>query len=92
MNKIYIFFILIILGFFGNFLNMEMFFGVNQIFGSIFVLLAVWYFGPLLGTLAAIIVQSYTIYLWNHPYAFIIFTIEALVVGLLLRKKYLIFL
>jgi diguanylate cyclase (GGDEF)-like protein/PAS domain S-box-containing protein len=87
MKKIYIFFTLIILGLIGNILNTEMFFGVNQIFGSVFVLLAAWYFGPLIGTLAAVIIQSYTIYLWGHPYALMIFTLEALVVGLLLRKR-----
>lgn len=87
MSKVLVFIVLIILGLLGNIFNIEMFFGVNQIFGSIFVLLGAWYFGPLLGTLAALIVHSYTIYLWGHPYAFIGFTLEALVVGLLLRKK-----
>ena len=88
MSKVLVFIVLIILGLLGNIFNIEMFFGVNQIFGSIFVLLGAWYFGPLLGTLAALIVHSYTIYLWGHPYAFIGFTLEALVVGLLLRKKH----
>ncbi|OOZ41473.1 hypothetical protein BOW53_03620 [Solemya pervernicosa gill symbiont] len=64
-----------------------MFFGVNQIFGSIFVLLAVWYLGPAAGALCAIIVHSYTIYLWGHPYAFIGFVLEALMVGVLLRWR-----
>jgi len=86
-NKILLFLSLVILGLLGNIYNIEMFFGVNQIFGSIFVLIAVWFFGPYLGLLCAILVHSYTIYLWGHPYAFIGFILEAFVVGVLLRWR-----
>lgn len=86
-QKLYLFLLLTVLGVLGNVLNIEMFFGVNQIFGSIFVLLAVWFLGPLRGLLCAILVHSYTIFLWGHPYAFIGFILEALVVGALIRWK-----
>ncbi|MCW8931379.1 MAG: EAL domain-containing protein [Gammaproteobacteria bacterium] len=87
IRKISVFITCLILGLLGNILNFEMFFGVNQIFGSIFVLIAVWYFGPGIGVISAILVHSYTIYLWGHPYAFIAFVLEAFTVGMLLRMK-----
>ncbi|SEH07689.1 Cyclic di-GMP phosphodiesterase Gmr [Candidatus Venteria ishoeyi] len=79
--------LLAVLGLLGNIFNVEMFFGVNQIFGSIFALLAVWRFGPWVGSLCAILIHSYTIMLWGHPYAFYGFVLEALTVGLLLRWR-----
>gem|GEM_PF-1268838 len=86
-QKFILFSLVTLLGLLGNILNIEMFFGVNQIFGSIFVLLAVWFLGPMAGVLCAVIVHSYTIYLWGHPYAFVSFVLEALVVGYLVRWK-----
>ncbi|MFT6043362.1 MAG: signal transduction histidine kinase [Porticoccaceae bacterium] len=71
------------IGVFGNYLNFELFFGVNFIFGSIATMLAVRVSGTLLGTVVGIIIGSYTYVLWGHPYAIIIFGLEALVVGFL---------
>jgi len=85
-NRTTLFITLSLLGILGNIYNIEMFFGVNQIFGSIFVLLSVSLLGVRLGLLSAIIVHSYTLVLWGHPYAFIGFVLEAFVVGLLLKK------
>ncbi len=84
---VYLFMAFSALGILGNVANIEMFFGVNQIFGSIFALLAAYRFGPWWGGLAAMIIHSYTIYLWGHPYAFISFVLEALIVGFLLRWR-----
>jgi len=82
-----LFFGLSILGVLGNIYNIEMFFGINQVFGSIFVLMAVWFFGCYAGVVCAIIVHAYTIVLWGHPYAFISFVLEAFCVGVLLKKR-----
>ena len=87
LNVLTLFILLTVTGILGNLYNIEMFFGVNQIFGSVFVLIAVWLFGPSLGVLCAVIVHSYTIILWGHPYAFISFVLEALFVSFLLKKK-----
>ncbi|WP_455755838.1 EAL domain-containing protein [Sulfurimonas sp.] len=87
MHKIIIFLALVIFGLLGNIFNIEMFFGVNQIFGSVFVLLAAWYFPLRITLLIAIIVQGYTYYLWGHPYAYISFVLEALTVGFLLKYR-----
>ena len=86
IQKILIIFFFTTLGLLGNIYNIEMFFGVNQIFGSIFIFLSLYYFGITVGVLVALIVQSSTIYLWGHPYAFYSFVLEALVVGVLLKR------
>ena len=72
---------LIALGVLGNHLNIEMFFGVNFLFGSIATMVAVRTSGTLWGTLVGIAVGSYTYFLWGHPYAILIFGLEAFVVG-----------
>ena len=86
-KQIILFILLSAFGFLGNIYNIEMFFGINQVFGSIFVLIAVWILGYQAGVLCAIIVHAYTIVLWGHPYAFISFVLEAFCVGLLLKKR-----
>lgn len=74
---------LALLGLLGNFSSYSLFFGVDFLFGSIAVLLAIRLLGTLAAGLIAIIVGSYTLYLWGHPYALIIFSLEALVVAYL---------
>jgi len=86
-NKLIVFLLLSTLGVLGNIYNLELFFGINQIFGSIFVLIAVWLFGQWLGILCAIVVHAYTISLWGHPYAWISFVLEAGFVGFFLNRK-----
>ena len=75
-----------VFGIFANVLNLELHFGVNFIFGSIFTMIAIRYYGAALGAVVAFIVSIYTIKLWGHPYAVIIFTFEALFVGYFAHK------
>lgn len=80
--------ILIILGYLGNYFHLPLFFGVDFLFGSIAVFLIIPIYGCFWGTVAAFLSSTYTYYpLWGHPYAMIIFTCEALFVGLMLRRK-----
>lgn len=72
---------LIVAGLVGNYFNVPLFFGVNFLFGSIAVLIIVYLYKIRLSTMAAAIISSYTIFLWGHPYAVIIFTLEAVFVG-----------
>lgn len=72
---------LIALGYIGNYLKLPFGFGVDFLFGSIFVLTVVSVYGIKWGVLASIIASSYTIILWQHPYALIIFVCETLFVG-----------
>ncbi|WP_168642800.1 cache domain-containing protein [Dolichospermum sp. UHCC 0259] len=79
--------LLIIAGYLGNYFKLTLFFGVDFLFGSIAVLIVVAIYGPFWGAIASIISSSHTFILWGHPYAMIIFTCEAIFVGLFIRKK-----
>src|SRR5665647_2057702 len=63
-----------------------LFFGADFLFGSVFVLLVLSFFGFRWGMLAAVIAHSYTYFLWGHPYGFINFVGEALFVGIYLKR------
>ena len=70
----------------GNLLHLPLLFGLDFIFGSIAVMLAVLLLGTLPAVLVAIAGGAYTLLLWGVPYPMLIFVIEALVVGLLYRN------
>lgn len=69
----------------GNFFNLPLFFSVTFIFGSISALIAVRLLGLVPGVIVALVGGAYTWYLWGHPYAMVIFTIEAFSVWWLYR-------
>ncbi|MBR8827856.1 MAG: response regulator [Gomphosphaeria aponina SAG 52.96 = DSM 107014] len=79
--------LLIVAAYLGNVFKFELFFGVDFLFGSIAVWLVVNFYGVFWGTIAALIASSYTYVIWTHPYAMIIFTLEALFVGWQLRRQ-----
>ena len=83
-----IFACLILLGGLGNYWRIPLFFGADFLFGSIFVLLVLHRFGLPAGLAAAVIAHSYTLVLWSHPYAFLIYITEILFVGLGLSRGY----
>jgi len=70
----------------GNYVALSIGFNVDFIFGSVFGLMAVVLLGPIPGVLVSLIGASYSIVLWNHPYAIIIFGCEALWLALVRRK------
>lgn len=78
--------ILVLLGFAGNYAKVTLFLNVDLIFGSLITMVIVLRHGVVLGTMAGVVIASYTYVLWNHPYAIVIFGLEALVVGLLHRR------
>jgi signal transduction histidine kinase/FixJ family two-component response regulator len=78
--------ILIAIGYAGNYFSYPFGFGVDFLFGSVAVLIVVSLYGIWLGTLASLIASSYTIILWQHPYALIIFVCEALFVAWKMRR------
>lgn len=65
----------------GNHYNQELFFGVNIIFGSVAVWLALIWLGLRPALMVAAASGLYTYVLWDHPYAFAIFVAEAAFVG-----------
>ena len=87
LNYFFILLSLSLLGVFGNYLNLPLFFGVSFIFGSIAVLVAVRALGTAGAVVVAIAAGSYTYFIWGHPYAMVIFTAEAFVVGVLWQRK-----
>ncbi len=82
------FVLLSLLGLFGNYIHIELFFGVDFLFGGVAVLLAMSILGWRPGILVGAIASSYTYVLWGHPYAILIFTGEAIVVGFLFQRKH----
>ena len=78
--------LLIAAGYAGNYLSFPFGFGVNFLFGSIAVLTVTSLYGIWWGTIASVIASSYTITLWQHPYALIIFTCETLFIAWRLRR------
>ena len=78
---------LIFTGLSGNYFKYPIFFNVDFLFGSIFAMLALQYFGLARGIVAAAIIASYTYLLWNHPYAIIIQTVEVAAVGWLMSRR-----
>ncbi|MEC4802648.1 MAG: ATP-binding protein [Jaaginema sp. PMC 1079.18] len=83
-----IFLLLVGAGYVGNYCSIVLFFSVNFLFGSIAVLLATSLYGVLPGAIAAIISSYYTWIIWEHPYAIIIFTVEAIFVGWQMQRKF----
>jgi signal transduction histidine kinase/CheY-like chemotaxis protein len=78
--------VLIALGYAGNYFKLPFGFGVDFLFGSIAVLVVVSLYGIWWGIAASLIASSYTIILWQHPYALIIFVCETLFVAWRLRR------
>ena len=78
--------ILLFLGVVSNYLSFPLFFGVDFLFGSIFSLIVLSIYGLAWGALASIIISGYTYFLWGHPYAVIIFSLEIIFVGICLIK------
>ncbi|WP_028323396.1 sensor histidine kinase [Desulfatirhabdium butyrativorans] len=81
------FIVLIGLGIAGNILKIELFFNVDFLFGSMFALITLQFFGLLPGILAAAVISTWTIVLWNHPYAIIIQAAEVAVVGWVTTRR-----
>lgn len=86
-SKALLFLALIAGGLVGNYFNYSIFLNIDFIFGSVFALLALQFFGLAGGVTAACIIAGYTYILWYHPYAIIIMTAEVLVVGWLMQRR-----
>jgi len=80
------FFVLIAAGLLGNYLKISIL-NADFIFGSIFALLALQFFGYGRGVIAAAIIAGYTYFAWNHPWAVVTMTAEVATVGWLVRRR-----
>lgn len=79
---------LILLTILGNVFTRTLFFGVDFLFGGIFVLIVLRLYGLRWGIPVAALASVATYLIWNHPWAIIIFTAEAAFVGYFLRRKH----
>ncbi len=75
-----------LLGFSGNWFRLELFFNVDFLFGSFFVVFALLRFGPAAGVVAGILAAACTWILWNHPWAIVVFGSEVLFLAWRMRK------
>jgi len=73
------------LGYLGNYFRLPLFFGVDFLFGSIFVLIATYSHGIRIGVIVSAIASTYTYFLWGHPYAVVLLILETLWVGIALN-------
>lgn len=71
----------------GNVFNLDLFFGVAFLFGSIAVWLVLALYGPWWAITVSLFASSHTYFLWQHPYAMIIFTMEVMFVGYFWKKR-----
>jgi PAS domain S-box-containing protein len=85
--KLPFFLALIAAGLAGNHFKFPIFLDTDFLFGSIFAMLALQFFGIGRGIVAAALIASYTYILWNHPYAIITLTAEVAVVGWLMQRS-----
>jgi diguanylate cyclase (GGDEF)-like protein/PAS domain S-box-containing protein len=66
----------------GNYFSLPLFFGIDFVFGSITILLIIDLFGMAWGLVIALFANIPSWFLWGHPNELIIFTLEALFIGL----------
>jgi two-component system, cell cycle sensor histidine kinase and response regulator CckA len=76
-----------VLGFLGNWFKVSLFFNVDFLWGSVFSTLAIATLGGACGIVAAFVAGTCTYFLWNHPWAIVIFTAEAVVVSWLYARR-----
>jgi signal transduction histidine kinase/DNA-binding NarL/FixJ family response regulator len=65
----------------GNYFRWSLFFRIDFLFGTIAVWLVLNFYGQRWGAVAAMVGAICTYFLWNHPYAIIIFAAEYLFVA-----------
>ncbi len=74
--------LLALLGYLGNYFYLPMFYGVDFLFGSIFTLIATYFYGLKIGVTVSAIASIYTIILWGQPYAAVLLILETIWVGI----------
>jgi PAS domain S-box-containing protein len=75
------------LSYLGNYCRLPLFFGVDFLFGSIFSLIATYFYGQRMGVAISAIASIHTYFLWNQPYAAILLVLETIWIGIGLKQK-----
>ncbi len=68
-------------------LPLNILYGVDFIWGSVFSLLVLRLIGPVPAVFTSLIASSYTFIIWGHPYAAVIFTFEIIFIAVASRLK-----
>ena len=79
--------LLVVAGLAGNYLKYPIFLNIDFLFGSIFAMLALQFFGAWPGVVAATLIGALSFLLWNHPYAVVIVALEVAAVAWIMRRK-----
>lgn len=87
LKKITMFIILLFLGVSGNYFKIQLFMGADLVFGTIFVLIMLKFYGLRWAVTGSLITSSYTYRLWNNPYGILLYTLEILFIGLMQKRK-----
>ncbi|GBO55463.1 hypothetical protein APA_3614 [Pseudanabaena sp. lw0831] len=87
LKYLFVFLLFSTLGYLGNYFRLPLFSGVDFLFGSIFVLIATYFYGITMGVLVSAIASTYTYFLWGHPYAAVLLILESLWIGIGLRYQ-----
>jgi PAS domain S-box-containing protein len=87
LKYLFVFLLFGTLGYLGNYCRLPLFFGVDFLFGSIFILIATYFYGTTMGVMVSIVGSSYTYFLWGQPYAAVLLILESLWVGIGLRYQ-----
>ncbi len=74
------------LGLAGNYFHFPIFLNIDFLFGGIFAMLALQWLGAIPGVLAALVIGSMTLLIWNQPYAMVISTAEVAAVSWLVSR------
>jgi PAS domain S-box-containing protein len=82
-----VFLLFICLSYLGNYCRLPLFFGVDFLFGSIFSLIATYFYGLRTGVAVSAIASIHTYFIWNQPYAGILLTLETVWIGIGLNLK-----
>lgn len=78
--------LLVAAGILTNYMPFTLHFRVDFIFGGIFALVGIYMLPPALSIFAAALIALPTVHLWNHSLGIIMYTVEAIIITLLLRK------
>jgi hypothetical protein len=79
--------VLCVCGFLGNWFKISLFFNVDFITGSVFSMAAIMVLGRTYGIITAAIASLGTYFIWNHPWAIVVFTAEAVFVSSLYGRR-----
>lgn len=81
LPRLFFFCALVLSGLVLNYFRFHVFFNIDFVFGGIAALFALQFFSLRTATFAAALISAYTYFLWNHPYAILIMTLEVAIVG-----------